>query len=100
MCPSSRNVLEANRSDGEQFADRGNQYKPGIFYHNKFQKKATEESERSIEKSEKYRNRNPSFVPRKIIIKMFVKRIWRIVNRIEKVGKKGRFSLEKILGKH
>ncbi|MBE8364085.1 peptide-methionine (S)-S-oxide reductase [Leptospira borgpetersenii] len=39
MCPSSKNVLEANRSDGEQFADRGNQYKPGIFYHNKFQKK-------------------------------------------------------------
>ncbi|UOY18035.1 peptide-methionine (S)-S-oxide reductase [Leptospira borgpetersenii] len=54
MCPSSKNVLEANRSDGEQFADRGNQYKPGIFYHNKFQKKATEESERSIEKSEKF----------------------------------------------
>ncbi|EKQ90673.1 hypothetical protein LEP1GSC137_3336 [Leptospira borgpetersenii str. Noumea 25] len=37
MCPSSKNVLEANRSDGEQFADH--QYKSGTFYRNKSQKK-------------------------------------------------------------
>ncbi|AXR63216.1 peptide-methionine (S)-S-oxide reductase MsrA [Leptospira mayottensis] len=40
--------------NGGQFADRGNQYKPGIFYHNKSQKKATEESKRSIAKSGKF----------------------------------------------
>jgi peptide-methionine (S)-S-oxide reductase len=36
-------------SDG-QFCDRGNQYRPGIFYADEAQKKAAEDSKRSVEK--------------------------------------------------
>ncbi|WP_036043612.1 peptide-methionine (S)-S-oxide reductase MsrA [Leptospira alstonii] len=39
---------------GGQFADRGNQYKTGIFYRDKTQKKAAEESKQRIEKSGKF----------------------------------------------
>jgi peptide methionine sulfoxide reductase msrA/msrB len=39
---------------GGQFADRGNQYRTGIFYHNDYQKKIAEKSKEEIENSGKY----------------------------------------------
>ncbi|TGM03432.1 peptide-methionine (S)-S-oxide reductase [Leptospira barantonii] len=40
--------------NGGQFADRGNQYRTGIFYHGEAQKKAAEESKQEIAKSGKF----------------------------------------------
>ncbi|AYV56487.1 peptide-methionine (S)-S-oxide reductase [Leptospira kmetyi] len=40
--------------NGGQFADRGNQYRTGIFYHNDSQKKAAEESKQEIAQSGKF----------------------------------------------
>ncbi|ASV09564.1 peptide-methionine (S)-S-oxide reductase MsrA [Leptospira interrogans] len=40
--------------NGGQFADRGNQYRTGIFYHNQTQKKAAEKSKREISESKKF----------------------------------------------
>ncbi|WP_036073596.1 peptide-methionine (S)-S-oxide reductase MsrA [Leptospira noguchii] len=40
--------------NGGQFADRGSQYKTGIFYHNQTQKKAAEKSKLEISKSGKF----------------------------------------------
>ncbi|MBM9501533.1 peptide-methionine (S)-S-oxide reductase MsrA [Leptospira sp. 201903071] len=40
--------------NGGQFADRGNQYRTGIFFHNEAQKKAAEESKKELEKSGKF----------------------------------------------
>ena len=39
---------------GGQFADRGSQYRTAIFYHNEKQKKAAEESKKTLEKSGKF----------------------------------------------
>ncbi|TGM97946.1 peptide-methionine (S)-S-oxide reductase MsrA [Leptospira yasudae] len=41
--------------NGGQFADRGNQYRTGIFYHSEAQKKAAEESKQEIAKSGKFK---------------------------------------------
>ncbi|WP_016753229.1 peptide-methionine (S)-S-oxide reductase MsrA [Leptospira kirschneri] len=40
--------------NGGQFADRGNQYRTGIFYHNQIQKKTAEKSKQKISKSGKF----------------------------------------------
>ncbi|MCH1911523.1 peptide-methionine (S)-S-oxide reductase MsrA [Leptospira noguchii] len=40
--------------NGGQFADRGSQYRTGIFYHNQTQKKAAEKSKLEISKSGKF----------------------------------------------
>ncbi|XDD50736.1 peptide-methionine (S)-S-oxide reductase MsrA [Leptospira sp. WS92.C1] len=41
--------------NGGQFADRGNQYRTGIFYHNESQKKIAEKSKKELEKSGKFK---------------------------------------------
>lgn len=40
---------------GGQFVDRGNQYRPGIFYHSPEQKKAAESSKETLEKSGRFK---------------------------------------------
>jgi methionine-S-sulfoxide reductase len=39
---------------GGQFADRGRQYRPAIFYHSEAQKKAAEASKAALEKSKRF----------------------------------------------
>jgi peptide methionine sulfoxide reductase msrA/msrB len=40
-----------------QFVDRGKQYRPAIFYHNKGQKKLAEKSRERLEKSKRFKNK-------------------------------------------
>jgi peptide methionine sulfoxide reductase msrA/msrB len=40
---------------GGQFVDRGNQYRPGIFYHSEAQKKAAEASKEALQKSGRFK---------------------------------------------
>ncbi|WP_036026622.1 peptide-methionine (S)-S-oxide reductase MsrA [Leptospira noguchii] len=47
------NQIDPTDNDG-QFADRGSQYRTGIFYHNQTQKKAAEKSKLEISKSGKF----------------------------------------------
>ena len=42
---------------GGQFVDRGKQYRPAIFYHNKDQKKRAEKSRDKLEKSKRFKNK-------------------------------------------
>ena len=45
-------------TDGSgQFVDRGKQYRPAIFYHNKDQKKLAEKSRARLEKSKRFKNK-------------------------------------------
>ena len=47
-----------NPTDGSgQFVDRGKQYRPAIFYHNKDQKKLAEKSRDRLEKSKRFKNK-------------------------------------------
>lgn len=49
-------VIDPTDGDG-QFADRGSQYKPAIFYHSESQKKEAEASKLALEKSGKFGGR-------------------------------------------
>jgi len=42
---------------GGQFVDRGKQYRPAIFYHDKDQKKLAEKSRNKLEKSKRFKNK-------------------------------------------
>ena len=75
--------------DNGQFVDRGKQYRPAIFYHNKNQKKLAQISKDNLEKSKRFKKRLRSKLPRRLCfiqprntIRIFTKKIPRVTKYI------------------